>query len=432
METVNYSAFSERIHSRVMARQVPINGTIEITRRCPLACAHCYNNLAMGDRKAQLEEMTTAQHTHLLDELADMGCLWLLFTGGEIFARPDFLEIYTHAKRKGFLVTLFTNGTMITPRIADYLLEWRPFSIEITLYGRTRETYERLTAVPGSYDKCLRGIHLLMERGLPVKLKTVAVTINKHEVWDMQRFAEEELGVEFKFDPMINPRVDCSLSPLAVRLTPAEAVSFDMLDEKRLGEWRVFGEHFLKLPQKPACAGDDLYDCGGGINSFAIDPYGGLSICVLSHADKYDVRAGSMREGWEEFLRRVRQKKAKRVTKCVSCALKSLCGMCPANGELENGDPESPVDFLCHVAHLRAHAFGFAVPPHGDCEYCEGGSRHSDLLQSVAELKTMKPLTGSEKQQQKTISKLLPMLGEAQPAAGGCSSGGCTSCSTTH
>ena len=52
-----------------------------------------------------------------------------------------------------------------------------------------------------------------------------------------------------------------------------------------------------------------------------------------------------------------------------------MCGMCPANGELENGDPEAPVDFLCRVAHLRAHAFGLAVAPHGECEYREGGER---------------------------------------------------------
>jgi hypothetical protein len=46
--------------------------------------------------------------------------------------------------------------------------------------------------------------------------------------------------------------------------------------------------------------------------------------------------------------------------------------MCPTNAELENRDPEEPVDFLCQVAHLRAKALGFTVKPHGECEYCEG------------------------------------------------------------
>ena len=73
-----------------------------------------------------------------------MGCLWLLYTGGEIFARRDFLDIYDLRQEEAACsITLFTNGTMITERIADHLAEWRPFAIEITLYGRTRETYER-------------------------------------------------------------------------------------------------------------------------------------------------------------------------------------------------------------------------------------------------------------------------------------------------
>jgi radical SAM protein with 4Fe4S-binding SPASM domain len=429
VETLTYGAFSEQLHGSLKGRDIPIDVSIEITRRCPLVCAHCYNNLPMADRRAQLEELTAAEHFSILDQLAEMGSLWLLYTGGEIFARPDFLDIYTHAKRQGFLVTLFTNGTLISPRVADYLAEWRPFSIEITLYGRTRETYERLTGVAGSFDRCMRGIELLRDRGLPLKLKTVAVTINKHEVWDMQQFAEEELGVEFKFDPMINPRIDCSLSPLAVRLTPEEVVAFDMLDVKRLEEWRQFQARQMRAPESPACStGGDLYECGGGVRAFAIDPYGKMSICVLSQQDKYDLRTGSLREGWDHFLGRVREKKTTRLTKCVACSLKSMCGMCPANGELEHGDPEAPVDFLCQVAHLRAHAFGFDVPPHGDCEYCVAGERHDALMRSVAALKTIEPQAHVESRRTVGTNKLLPMIGAAAPPAGGCGSGGCSSC----
>src|SRR5439155_9236730 len=149
------------------------------------------------------------------------------------------------------------------------------------------------------YDRCLRGIDLLRERGLPLKLKTVAVTINKHEVWDMQRFAEDELGVEFKFDPMINPRIDCSLSPLAVRLAPEEVVSFDLLDARRVEEWRQFQEHQMQSTTGACAAGADLYECGGGISSFSVDPYGQMSICVLSHQDQYELRNGTVREGWD-------------------------------------------------------------------------------------------------------------------------------------
>jgi radical SAM protein with 4Fe4S-binding SPASM domain len=415
-----YGAFSEAFHHAGGLARAPLNGTIEITHRCPLTCAHCYNNLPMADRSAATAELTTEEHLRILDELADAGCLWLLFTGGEIFARRDFLDIYTHARRKGFLITLFTNGTMVTPRIADHLATYRPFSIEITMYGRTRETYERLTGIPGSYAKCMRGIELLVERGLPLRLKTVAVTINKHEVLDMQRFAEER-GLEFKFDSMMNPRIDCSHSPLAVRLSPAECVAFDLQDPRRMDEWKLFATKFLG-PANPPERSDDLYHCGGGVNSFSIDPYGGMSICVLSRVDRFDLRRGSVREGWQTFLRGVRTKKITRPTKCTACELKSMCGMCPANGELENQDAEAPVDFLCQVAHLRAHAFDLPIAPHGECEYCPGGIGHDAL---AAEAAALKATQGADRVVRSGL-RLLPL--QQAPSGGGCSTGGCQAC----
>ena len=415
IETQTYADFSRIVHDTVNPLRVPVNGTIEVTNRCPLECAHCYNNLPMNDAGARHRELSLDDHKRLLDELFDLGCLWLLYSGGEIFARPDFLEIYRYAHAKGFLITLFTNATLVTERVADALVQHPPFDIEVTLYGRTKATYESLTGIPGSFEKCIRGIHLLLERKLPLKLKTVALTINKHEVKAMKAFAEE-LGVDFKFDPMINPRIDCSSSPLAVRLSPADIVGFDLDDEARVAEWRRLALECA--PVLPAVAEERmLYECGGGVNTFAIDPYGDMSICVLSHFDKYNVRDGSFREGWEQYLRAVRGKRATRVTKCTYCALKSLCGMCAANGELEMGDPEAPVDFLCRTSHLRAEVFGVPVPAHGDCEYCVDGahravidelvekvhSRHGDVAAAVADI-------------------------PAAAARAGCGTGGCGSC----
>ena len=382
MEQLSYGAFSADLHQKQAGQRAPMQVSIEVTRRCPLECQHCYNNLPMGDQEARSREMTTEEHFRMLDELVEMGCFWLLYTGGEIFARKDFLEIYTYAKQKGFLITLFTNGTLITEKIADYLVEWPPFAIEITLYGRTRETYEALTMIPGSYDRCLRGIKLLRERGLPLKLKTVATSINKHEVIAMRQFAEDELGVEFKFDGLINPRIDCSQSPLAVRLTPEEVVALDMHAPKGVSEYRRLAKHDMENP--PNLTYDDtVYFCGGGMNTFAINAYGEMGICVISQQETFDIRQSGLRPAWENSLFELRKRKRTRVTKCLQCRIQSLCGMCPANGEMENGDRESPVSFLCHVAHLRAAAIGVEVPAHGDCEFCAGGSEHDALQESA-------------------------------------------------
>jgi len=393
--------------------------SIEVTRRCPLECQHCYNNLPMGDQDARSREMTTEEHFKMLDELVEMGCFWLLYTGGEIFARKDFLEIYTYAKKKGFLITLFTNGTLISEKIADYLVEWPPFSIEITLYGRTRETYEALTQIPGSYDRCLRGIKLLRERKLPLKLKTVATSINKHEVIAMRQFAEEELGVEFKFDGQVNPRIDCSQSPLAVRLTPEEVVALDMNAPKGVTEYQRLAKRDLENPPNLA-KNDTVYFCGGGMNSFAINAHGEMGICVISQQDTFRVQEAGLKRVWEESLLQLRTRKRTQVTKCVQCRIQSLCGMCPANGEMENGDKESPVEFLCNVAHLRAAVIGVEVPSHGKCEFCAGGNQHEEVLESARRIKSKEIDVESWVGPQQAFQ----ILNNASAATGGCGSCG--------
>jgi len=416
VEKKSYATFSASYHGKASRDRVPANVTLELTHRCPLNCQHCYNNLPMGDEAARTAELSAEEYYRILDQLADAGSLWLLFTGGEIFARRDFLDIYTYAKRKGFIITLFTNATMISPRIADYLAEWRPFSIEITLYGRSRETYEELTRIPGSYDACLRGIRLLKERKLPLTVKTVAVTVNKHEIWEMKRFVEEDLGLPFRFDAMMSPRIDCSQSPLATRLTPDEIVELDLRDPRRLGDWQKFSARFL-APPLPGAA-QSVYQCGGGLFACSIDPAGQMAICVLSQRDGYSLRDGTVADGWGKSLSGIRGREPSRVTKCTACHLRSACGMCPANAELENGDPEEPVDFLCHVAHLRAEMFGWTVPSHGDCEYCPGGEHHATLMTETAAFRQR--LESSPVPAFQPVL-LLPVVSSPEPA--GCSGG---------
>jgi len=382
VEQLSYGEFSADLHQRQQQQRVPLQVSIEVTRRCPLECLHCYNNLPMGDLDARRRELSKEEHFRLLDELVDMGAFWILYTGGEIFARKDFLEIYTYAKKKGFLITLFTNGTILTEEIADYLAQWPPFVIEITLYGRTRETYEALTGIPGSYDRCLRGIRLLKERKLKLRLKTVATSVNKHEVGAMRQFAEDELGVEFKMDGQINPRVDCSQSPLAVRLSPEEVVALDMHAPKGASEYRRLAKKGLENPPNLAQI-DTIYSCGGGMNSFAINAYGEVGICVISQQETFSIRGSSVSKVWKDSLLALRTRKRTRMTKCMQCRIQTLCGMCPANGEMENGDRESPVEFLCHVAHLRAATLGVEIPKHGECEFCRGGSQHEAMMESA-------------------------------------------------
>ncbi len=353
---ISYAQLGERLYKQVVAKRIPINGSFELSFRCNLRCAHCYCNLPLNDQDAIEKELTTEEVFNIFDQISEAGCLWLLITGGEPLVRKDFLEIYTYAKKKGFIITLFTNGTLITPEIADYLAEWRPFSVEITLYGATKETYEGITRIPGSFKRCKRGIDLLLERKIPLGLKTMVMILNHDELCQIKEYAEG-LGLKFRFDPIPNPRLDGTKTPCTFRLSPEEVVKLDLADEKRVKEWENFCERFIG-PFKS----DDLFICGAGVCSFHIDPYGQMSACEMIRFQSYDLRCGSFEQGWHKSIPKFLTLKPKGDYKCGQCDLISLCGQCPGWAWLENGNPEAPVEYLCQIAHLRAGAFNIKNP----------------------------------------------------------------------
>jgi radical SAM protein with 4Fe4S-binding SPASM domain len=342
-------SFPKRFLKRVYAERIPLGGSIELTERCNLGCAHCYINQPAASLSARARELTLTDWKDLINQITKAGTLWLLITGGEPLLRPDFWDIYDYARRKGLLITLFTNGTLLTPSLADKLAEAPPHAIEITLYGATIETYEKVTGVAGSFAKCMRGIDLLLERSLPLELKSMAFRLNYPEIPAMQAYAESR-GVAFRFDPQLNLRLDGSSGPQAQRLTPEEVVAFDSSNPDRLEDWRKFWQTQTSIPVQD----DKLFTCGAGFVSFHIDPYGSLSPCVIVRRPSYDLKRGSFEGGWYNQISRVPDLPALKKTDCRSCEIKALCSQCPGWADLESGDPEQPVNYLCRITHLRA------------------------------------------------------------------------------
>lgn len=356
--------------------RVPVIGSMELTERCNLNCKHCHINLPTNNRTARAAELSTEEVYRIFDDIADAGCLWLLLTGGDPFLRPDFLDIYAYAKKKGFLVTVFTNGTMITPKIADYFAEWVPRRIEITLYGMTETTYEAVTGLPGSYKKCIRGIELLHERGLPLELKGMGLTINKHELRAMRAYAES-LGMKgFKVDYEVNPRLNGSKVPCNVRINPKEIVELQKADTKYWEELQIYEEHMEQIYSDPHANSDppansdpsansdppaNLYNCGAGTVTFHIDAYGRLSLCLISRLNSYDLRQGTFAEGWNNYLLGARTKSRPRDFLCDQCEIEHLCDSCPAWSELVHGVLDKPVEFLCEITHRQAEALGIHI-----------------------------------------------------------------------
>src|SRR5437667_8994294 len=151
--------------------------------------------------------------------MAELAILYLTLTGAAIFTHPNFFEIYDYAYRKGFLLMLYTNGTIFTQAIIDRLKRGPPFSIDVYCHSVNEEAFDRFTRVPGSFRQFLKGMELLRPSGLPFCFKTKAMNWNKEEIPQMRRFVES-FGQPFGFTTSLSPRLNGDLSSLEYRLAP--------------------------------------------------------------------------------------------------------------------------------------------------------------------------------------------------------------------
>lgn len=381
----------EELVRQLDGRRFPLGGTIELTERCNLDCLHCYIRQPASSGKVAVREMTLDQIGDVLDQLADAGCLSLLLTGGEPLLRPDFCDIWRYAKRRGMLISLFTNGTLLTRRIADCLAEWRPMSLEITLYGATQETYERLTQVPGSYARCMRGIRLALDRGLRLDLKSVLMRANRHELEAMKAYAEQ-LGVGYRFDGVLWPRLDGERAAWEnQRLSPAEVVALDQeYPERQQERDRLYRDY------APAVVRNDyVYTCLAGQRTFHIDSAGRLSLCMMARRPSYDLLQSSFREAWES-LGKVLGRKRSLDTPCRTCTAGILCPQCPGWSQLVHGDDETPVGYVCEIGRLRAASVLASARGGSSAEQtCDGApARHERNQPERSEGPKMSVLTG--------------------------------------
>jgi radical SAM protein with 4Fe4S-binding SPASM domain len=357
----SYGPGALRLTERVRAGRVPLRGSIELTHRCNLACVHCYVNLPAADRAAQRREMTTDEVKRVLDELAELGLLGLTLTGGEPLLRPDFAELYAYAHDRGILVSVYTNATLITDRIVELWQERPPTAVDITMYGQSAEVYDRVAAAgEGQHARYRRGLERLLEAGVHVTLKTVAMRANRDEVVAMAQFAEA-LGCEFRLDAVLSPRIDGGRGPLAQRLSPDEVVTLEMVPRKFEKAWDEYCHVNEGAPKS-----DELYSCGAGINTFVIDPYGRMHPCELSRKLGWDVLRDGFAAGWFGAIPELRAQKREHDRGCGSCAAHGGCSNCTGMAELEAlGADANP--YFCQVADVRhQRVFGDERPqPNG-------------------------------------------------------------------
>lgn len=369
------------IHPLITQKQIPefalwekmenenacISFSIEITARCNNNCRHCYINLPAEDTRARQQELSAEQIMDIADQAVRLGAVWCNITGGEPLIRPDFPEIYLGLKKKGLLVSVMTNATLINKAHVDLFLRYPPRDIEITVYGVTRETYEAVSRRPGSFAAFIRGLALLQDAGIRVRLKAMAIHSNLHEIQKIAEFSRSRTKDYYRFDPFLHLRVDHDPARndeiRKERLTPQEIVSLEKSDDDRTKTLEKNCHDYI-IPEFSDVAGNHIFSCGAGNGNFVISPDGMFRLCEsLCHPDcVYDMKQGTLADAWQHFIPKVRDTRSDRkdyLSTCHVCPIINLCMWCPAHAALETGRLDGQVDYFCQVAHARAKALGY-------------------------------------------------------------------------
>lgn len=344
---------------------------MELTERCNNDCVHCCINLPSDDQNTRRHEMTTEQVKDILKQAADLGCMQVRFTGGEPLLRPDFEDLYLYARRLGIKVLLFTNARLINERLAGLLARIPPkVAIEITVYGMHEESYEAATRSPGSFDQCWTGIQLLLEHGIPFVVKSALLPQNRAEI---EEFEEWAMTIPWMTKPpqysmffdLRNSRdnEEKNKQIKSLRISPLDGISVLTRDEAGYRkDMSGFASKFMG-PQ-----GDSLFACGAG-NGVNIDAYGRAQPCMGVRAPELMsdvVRVGAngrspLQKALDGFsrLREIRATNPEYLCRCARCFLKGMCEQCPAKSWTEHGTLDTPVEYLCDVAHAQARFMGW-------------------------------------------------------------------------
>jgi len=342
-------------------KRTAIGFDLEATARCNLNCRHCYINLPAGDWEAQARELSAAEIGRIGGEAAALGALWCLITGGEPLLRKDFFDVYLGLRKKGLLLSVYTNATLVGPEHVRFFKKYPPRDIEVTVYGVSRETYEGVTRVPGSYAAFRKGLGFLLEGGLRVRLKAMALRSNIREMAGIAEFCRSRTKDYFRFDPFLHCRFDRdaarNLEIESERLSPEEIAALEEGDHERFGALKKNCDRLI-VPELARSDCRHLFRCGAGRQTFAVGYDGNFRLCAsLVHPDcLYDLREGSLADAWGRFVPEVLEWKSDRrdyLDKCGSCPIVNLCLWCPAHAYLETGQIDAPVDKFCQAARAR-------------------------------------------------------------------------------
>jgi radical SAM protein with 4Fe4S-binding SPASM domain len=347
MKTITSADFLDALLTRAAQARRPEGVTFELTYGCNLRCVHCYN----PTHRALPHELTTSEICTLLDQIAELGVLTVTFTGGEPSVRPDVEQVLRHARQQGLVIQLLTNATRITPSFITVLREAGVAQVNVSIYGATEATYERMTGVAGSYRQFRQGLASLADSQLPVTVRMPVTTINHEEIHACRQLVES-LRMKFQYCLEIMTSITGNPTPLQYRLDPEQKVRID----QELLSYRTMEQPEASCSthstQQP------FIECACGQTRFAITPYGEMNLCTAFPIPRYDLRTGTVKEGWEILKHTVDHAHPNQRYECPTCEVRSHCRQGRSDAWLETGDMSVCIPHFKEWAELehRTHA----------------------------------------------------------------------------
>jgi MoaA/NifB/PqqE/SkfB family radical SAM enzyme len=264
----------DRAYFQARILKVPFNVHFDLTYRCHQRCVHCY--IPEGWRRGQgPAEGDIGQIKSILDQLAAAGTFFLHFSGGEVFLRPDLMDLVYYARRLNFAVSLMTSGGIgpVDEQI-DVLAEVGIDSLQMSCYSLDQVVHDRVTGVSGSWSRLMETMDKCRVRGIRVIFNAVIFSFTFDQIRAIERFSREE-DIYLRMDGTLVPRWDGKLFPTGLAINPESNRELHNILGTSMRNW----QESLTVPFAPEVSAD-LKGCEAGQTICYITPQGNLWPCM--------------------------------------------------------------------------------------------------------------------------------------------------------
>lgn len=339
------------LHNQGGAAGLPIGGTFELTPRCNFRCPMCYIHMDPEQADHVGRELTADQWIGLARQAQEQGMMFALLTGGEPFIRKDFFEIYDAMREMGLILSINSNGSLLSGEIRERLLDNPPNRMNISLYGGCGETYRDMCG-QDAFEQVLNNIRALKEGGVDIRLNLSITPYNRQDVQKIYEISRE-LDVHIKATSYMYPpiRIHCRQTGFR-RLTAEEAarcaVEWDLL-RFTPEQFAQRAEHMQAriAPDERECTVDPEagVSCRAGYSSFWMCWDGRMLPCgMMPEPAAYPLEVG-FDAAWQQIRTKTRQ--IRLPAKCASCDKRSLCSVCAAMCVTETGAFDTEPEYVC-------------------------------------------------------------------------------------